>query len=94
VWPDKNDCFPGDPGFQQSFDGMQPLLWLPRDDNPPSRWTGSTRPDEVPGEVTLIVKFHLDAATATYRLHAVHRSVLDLEQPVRLTLPLSELVTA
>ena len=39
VWPDKNDCFPGDPGFQQGFDSLQPLLWLPRDDNPPSRWT-------------------------------------------------------
>jgi hypothetical protein len=39
VWPDRNDCFPGDPGFQQGFDGIQPLLWLPRDDNPPSRWT-------------------------------------------------------
>ena len=39
VWPDRNDCFPGDPGFQPGFDGMQPLLWLPRDDNPPSRWT-------------------------------------------------------
>jgi hypothetical protein len=39
VWPDKNDCFPGDLGFQRGFDGMQPLLWLPRDDNPPSRWT-------------------------------------------------------
>jgi Uma2 family endonuclease len=41
-----------------------------------------------------IREFHLDAATSTYRLHAVHRSVLDLEQPVRLTLPISDLVTA
>jgi Uma2 family endonuclease len=39
-----------------------------------------------------IREFHLDAATAAYRLHAVHRSVLDLEQPVRLTLPISDLV--
>lgn len=39
VWPDTNDCFPGDPGFEHGFDGVQPLLWLPRDDNPPSRWT-------------------------------------------------------
>jgi Uma2 family endonuclease len=39
-------------------------------------------------------EFHLDAAASAYRLHAVHRSVLDLEQPVRLTLPISDLVTA
>jgi Uma2 family endonuclease len=39
-----------------------------------------------------IREFHLDAATATYRLHDVHRSVLDLEQPVRLRLPISDLV--
>jgi hypothetical protein len=41
-----------------------------------------------------IREFHLDAAAAAYRLHAIHRSVLDLEQPVRLTLPISELVSA
>lgn len=41
-----------------------------------------------------IQEFHLDAATATYRLYAIHRSVLDLEQPVRLTLPIAELVSA
>jgi Uma2 family endonuclease len=41
-----------------------------------------------------IREFHLDAAASTYRLYAVHRSVLELEQPVRLTLPISELVTA
>lgn len=40
-----------------------------------------------------IREFHLDAAAAAYRLHAVHRSVLELEQPVRLTLPISDLVT-
>jgi hypothetical protein len=33
-----------------------------------------------------IPEFHLDAAAAAYRLPAVHRSVLELEQPVRLTL--------
>ena len=37
-------------------------------------------------------EFHLDAAAASYRLFAVHRSVLELEEPVRLTLPLAELV--
>jgi Uma2 family endonuclease len=45
-------------------------------------------------DITEIREFHLDAAAAAYRLHAVHRSVLDLEQPVRLTLPIAELVTA
>jgi Uma2 family endonuclease len=44
-------------------------------------------------DVWEIREFHLDAATSAYRLHAVHRSVLDLEQPVRLTLPISDLVT-
>jgi hypothetical protein len=44
-------------------------------------------------DITEIREFHLDAAASTYRLHAIHRSVLDLEQPVRLTLPVSELVT-
>ncbi len=44
-------------------------------------------------EIWEIREFHLDAAAAGYRLHAVHRSVLDLEQPVRLTLPIAELVS-
>jgi hypothetical protein len=39
VWSDKNGRFPWEPGFQVAFDRMQPLLWLPRDDNPPSTWT-------------------------------------------------------
>jgi hypothetical protein len=39
VWPDKNGRFPWEPGFQAAFDRMQPLLWLHRDDNPPSPWT-------------------------------------------------------
>jgi hypothetical protein len=41
-----------------------------------------------------IREFHLDAATATYRLHTVHASVLELEQPLRLTLSISDLVSA
>ncbi len=45
-------------------------------------------------DISEIREFHLDAAALTYRLHAVRRSVLDLEQPVRLILPISELVTA
>jgi hypothetical protein len=39
VWPDKNGRFPWEQGFQAAFDRMQPLLWLHRDDNPPSPWT-------------------------------------------------------
>ena len=44
-------------------------------------------------DVWEIREFHLDAAATAYRLHAVHASVLELEQPVRLTLPISELVS-
>lgn len=40
-----------------------------------------------------IREFHLDAAAGAYRLHAVHRSVLSLEQPVLLKLPITDLVT-
>ena len=39
VWADRNGRFPWEPRFQAAFDGLQPLLWLPRDDNPPSPWT-------------------------------------------------------
>jgi Domain of unknown function (DUF4262) len=39
VWADKDGRFPWEPGFPAGFQGMQPLLWLPRDDNPPSPWT-------------------------------------------------------
>jgi Uma2 family endonuclease len=40
-----------------------------------------------------IREFHLDAATSEYRLYAVHAAVLELEQPIRLTLPISDLVS-
>jgi Uma2 family endonuclease len=40
-----------------------------------------------------IREFHLDAAATGYRLYAVHTSVLELEQPIWLTLPISELVS-
>lgn len=40
-----------------------------------------------------IREFHLDAAAGTYRLYAVHTSVLELERPIRLTLPISDLVS-
>ncbi len=39
VWSDGNRRFPWEPGFHAGFLGLQPLLWLPRDDNPPSAWT-------------------------------------------------------
>ena len=39
VWPDRRGRYPGDPGFQFKYEGRQPLLWLPRDDNPPAVWT-------------------------------------------------------
>ena len=39
VWSDANGRFPWEPGFHAGFGGLQPLLWLPRDDNPPSAWT-------------------------------------------------------
>jgi hypothetical protein len=38
-----------------------------------------------------IREFHLDAAAAGYRLHAVHTSTLELEQPIRLSHPIAEL---
>jgi Uma2 family endonuclease len=43
-------------------------------------------------DIAEVREFHLDAAAAAYRLHAVHRSVLELEEPVRVALPLAELV--
>jgi Uma2 family endonuclease len=43
-------------------------------------------------EITEIREFHLDAAVGEYRLHQVHRSVLELEHPVRLTFPFGDLV--
>src|ERR1035441_8469795 len=39
VWPDRRDRYPGDSGFQLRYEGRQPMLWLPRDDNPPGVWT-------------------------------------------------------
>jgi Uma2 family endonuclease len=40
-----------------------------------------------------IREFHLDAAAATYRLYAVHRAVLELEEPIKLALPISDLIS-
>ena len=38
-WPDRQGILPWEPGFEPGFDGLQPLLWLPRDDHPPGAWT-------------------------------------------------------
>jgi hypothetical protein len=46
VWPDRQGRFPWERGFEPRFDGVQPLLWLPRDDHPPGAWT---RVDDPPG---------------------------------------------
>jgi Uma2 family endonuclease len=43
-------------------------------------------------DIAEIREFHLDAAVSTYRLHAVHRSLLDLTEPVLLKLPITDLV--
>jgi Uma2 family endonuclease len=43
-------------------------------------------------EIGEIREFHLDAAAGEYRLHAVHASILELERPIRLTVPISDLV--
>ena len=39
VWSDPDGRFPWEARFQADFHGWQPMLWLPRDDNPPSPWT-------------------------------------------------------
>jgi len=39
AWPDRRGRFPGDLGFQARYEGRQPMLWLPREDNPPGIWT-------------------------------------------------------
>jgi Uma2 family endonuclease len=44
-------------------------------------------------DVWEIREFHLDAAAATYRLYAMHSSVLELEEPIKLALPISDLMS-
>jgi hypothetical protein len=39
VWSDGNGRFPGEANFEPDCESLQPLLWLPRDDNPPAAWT-------------------------------------------------------
>jgi hypothetical protein len=39
IWPDRQGGLPWEPGFETRFEGLQPLLWLPRDDHPPGAWT-------------------------------------------------------
>jgi Uma2 family endonuclease len=42
-------------------------------------------------EITGIREFHLDAATGEYRLYREHRRLLELENPVRLALTITDL---
>jgi hypothetical protein len=44
VWSDSGSRFPWERGFQRGLERRQPLLWLPRDDNPPSAWTRLDQP--------------------------------------------------
>jgi len=44
-------------------------------------------------DIVEIREFHLDAATAAYRLYDVHRSALELEERVHLRLPITSLLT-
>jgi hypothetical protein len=44
VWADDGDRFPWDRGFQRPLERRQPMLWLHRDDNPPSPWTRLDQP--------------------------------------------------
>lgn len=39
VWADREGRFPWEARFHPAYQGMQPFLWLPKDDNPPSCWT-------------------------------------------------------
>jgi hypothetical protein len=39
VWPDRRGRYPGERGFQQRYEGRQPMLWLPVEDHPPCTWT-------------------------------------------------------
>ena len=44
VWSDSGGRFPWERGFQRGLERRQPMLWLPRDDNPPSPWTRLEQP--------------------------------------------------
>lgn len=39
LWPDKAGRFPWEDGFDEASRGLQPLLWIPRDDHPAGDWT-------------------------------------------------------
>jgi Uma2 family endonuclease len=43
-------------------------------------------------EIIGIREFHLDAAAGEYRLHREHRTILELDHPVKLTLPVTDLL--
>ncbi|QCH24631.1 DUF4262 domain-containing protein [Mycobacteroides salmoniphilum] len=38
LWPDGEGRFPGNPELDPHFADRQPLMWMPRDLHPPSRW--------------------------------------------------------
>jgi Uma2 family endonuclease len=42
-------------------------------------------------EITGILEFHLDAATHEYRLHREHRSLLEIDHPLKLSLRIADL---
>jgi hypothetical protein len=44
VWSDAESQFPWERGFPRGLGRLQPMLWLPRDDNPPSPWTRLEQP--------------------------------------------------
>lgn len=38
LWPDRQGRFPGHPQFDEHFADRQPMMWIPREHHPPSRW--------------------------------------------------------
>ncbi|MFG1962434.1 hypothetical protein [Nonomuraea sp. NPDC049028] len=38
-------------------------------------------------EIVEVKEFHLDAVASEYRLHRVHQAELELELPIRVTVP-------
>jgi hypothetical protein len=39
IWPDRHGRFPWEPDVGERCRTYQPMLWLPKDDHPPSMWT-------------------------------------------------------
>ena len=38
LWPDREGRFPGQSGFAEEYDGLQPHLWLPKPQHPTGPW--------------------------------------------------------